>query len=62
MEDVLEVESPRKGHLRWPALDIDLHVECLKNPAGYPLVAKVELKPKKNLRIPKTVTSSKGLE
>jgi len=27
-------------HLRWPDLDVDLHVESLENPAHYPLVYK----------------------
>lgn len=39
VEDVLAVECPRLGHLRWPSLDIDLHVDSLENPERYPLVA-----------------------
>jgi hypothetical protein len=27
-------------HLRWPDLDIDLHLDSLKNPEKYPLVYK----------------------
>ena len=32
VEDVLNVESPRLGHLRWPSLDVDLHVDSLEHP------------------------------
>ena len=39
VEEVLDVESPRVGHLRWPSLDIDLHVDSLKTPERYPLTA-----------------------
>jgi Protein of unknown function (DUF2442) len=39
VEEVLDVESPRAGHLRWPLLDIDLHIDSLKNPERYPLTA-----------------------
>lgn len=40
VQDVLNVESPRAGHLRWPALDVDLHIESLTSPEHFPLVAK----------------------
>lgn len=40
VEDVLHVESPRAGHLRWPALDVDLHVESITSPEQFPLVAR----------------------
>ena len=40
VEKVLSVESPRPGHLRWPELDIDLHIDSLDFPERYPLVAK----------------------
>ncbi len=39
VEDVLDVISPRPDHLRWPALDIDLHIDALENPERYPLIA-----------------------
>ena len=39
VEDVLRVESPRVGHLRWPLLDIDLHIDSLNHPERYPLIA-----------------------
>ncbi len=40
VSEVLEVVSPRKGHLRWPQLDIDLHIDSLQHPERYPLIAK----------------------
>ena len=40
VEDVLNVESPRVGHLRWPALDVDLHIESMASPEQFPLVAR----------------------
>ena len=39
VEDVLDVESPAPDHLRWPALDIDLHIDSLEYPERYPLIA-----------------------
>ena len=39
VEDVLCVENPRAGHLRWPNLDIDLHVDSLDSPDHFPLIA-----------------------
>lgn len=35
------VELPSANHLYWPALDVDLSVESLDNPGGFPLVSKV---------------------
>ena len=43
VEDILNVESPREGHLRWPSLDIDLHLDSIEFPERYPLVAQVPL-------------------
>ncbi len=34
---VLDVEWPHPDHLYWPALDIDLSVESIRNPAAFPL-------------------------
>ena len=39
VEDVLAVQSPRPGHLRWSSLDVDLHVDSLEYPERYPLIA-----------------------
>ena len=50
VEDVLNVQSPSKDHLRWPALDVDLHVESLEHPERFPLVAKRSTPKKKPMR------------
>ncbi len=39
VEDVLLVKNPRTEHLRWPALDIDLHVDSPVSPDHLPLIA-----------------------
>lgn len=57
VEDVLLVENPRTGHLRWPALDIDLHVDSLVSPDHFPLIA-AKHKPK-NPALRKTTRSRK---
>lgn len=35
--EILNVELLDGNHLHWPALDVDLCLDSLKNPAGYPL-------------------------
>lgn len=35
------VELPQPHHLYWPELDVDLHVDSIRNPAEFPLVADV---------------------
>ena len=42
VEDVLHVESPREGHLRWPALDVDLHLDSITSPEQFALVARAK--------------------
>ena len=37
--DVLNVELLHGRHLHWPALDVDLVLDSLKNPAAYPLIS-----------------------
>ena len=37
---IANVQLPRPHHLYWPDLDIDLHVDSLKNIEKYPLVYK----------------------
>ncbi len=45
---IFKVEAPHKGHLRWPDLDVDLHIDSLASPHSYPLVAKAGiLRPKR---------------
>ena len=45
--DVMDVVAESDSHLRWPSLDVDLHVESLQRPAAYPLVSRktARLKP-----------------
>jgi len=37
---VLKVQRLSTDHLRWPDLDVDLHVDSLRDPESFPLVAK----------------------
>lgn len=36
--DIHDVRLVRGSYLRWPALDVDLELECLAHPERYPLV------------------------
>ncbi len=38
---LLNVESPRPGHLYWPELDVDLALESIEDPTAFPLVSRV---------------------
>jgi len=40
VSDINDVELLHDNHLYWPALDIDLELECLENPESYPLIYK----------------------
>jgi hypothetical protein len=37
---VLNVRRLAADHLRWPDLDVDLHIDSLRDPERFPLVAK----------------------
>jgi len=37
--EILDVELVHEGHLHWPALDVDLCIESIEDPGGFPLVA-----------------------
>lgn len=37
---VLKVRRLSADHLRWPDLDVDLHVDSLRDPESFPLLAK----------------------
>lgn len=39
--DIFDVQLLHGAHLRWPALDVDLHVDSLAHPERFPLKAKV---------------------
>ena len=47
--EVLDVERPAPGHLRWPRLDVDLAIDSIEHPERYPLVAPVA--PRKKRRV-----------
>jgi hypothetical protein len=34
------IERPTLGHLRWPALDVDLTLESIDRPGDFPLVSR----------------------
>ena len=40
VSEIHNVQLLHGFHLRWPDLDIDLHLDSLKNPKEYPLVYK----------------------
>jgi hypothetical protein len=42
IEKISVVERHTADHLYWPLLDIDLSVESIRNPAAFPLVAKIQ--------------------
>ena len=37
---ITAVEETRRGHFRWPGLDVDLDIKSIENPERYPLVAR----------------------
>lgn len=43
IEALTKVECLRPHHLYWPALDIDLHVDSIRNPERFPLVDKTSV-------------------
>jgi hypothetical protein len=45
------VKRPRRGHLYWPDLDVDLATESIDHPERFPLVSRVH--PKNEKRVSK---------
>ena len=41
VQQLVEVRRPSPHHLHWPALDVDLAVASLDDPARFPLVSQV---------------------
>jgi len=41
VEQITHFERPTPEHLYWPALDIDLAVQSIRQPDAFPLVARV---------------------
>jgi hypothetical protein len=54
--DVCEVTVEHGYHLRWPRLDVDLHLESLEHPERFPLVSKVSAKRPTAKRTPRRAT------
>ena len=40
VEQIINVKQPSAGHLHWPALDIDLAVQSIRQPEAFPLIAR----------------------
>jgi len=40
VKEVMNVKMLGASHLYWPDLDVDLHLESIKNPKAFPLVSK----------------------
>lgn len=40
VEQITHVERPSRDHLYWPSLDVDLAVESIRHPEGFPLVSR----------------------
>jgi hypothetical protein len=40
VEQITHVERPSPDHLYWPSLDVDLAVESIRHPEGFPLVSR----------------------
>lgn len=43
LQAILNVERQGPDHLHWPALDVDLTLESIRQPEKYPLVSKVKV-------------------
>jgi len=37
---IADIERPGRGHLHWPALDVDLTLDSIEQPERYPLVSR----------------------
>lgn len=43
IKKILHVEMPSEDHLYWPELDVDLDIDSILNPQGYPLVSQAPI-------------------
>lgn len=41
VDQLFHLERPQAHHLYWPELDVDLHVDSVRQPERFPLVARV---------------------
>ena len=39
IEQLADVQRPTENHLYWPQLDVDLALESIRDPGGFPLVS-----------------------
>lgn len=39
VNEICTIERPSKDHLRWPLLDVDLHISSIRHPQDYPLTS-----------------------
>lgn len=37
LKAIMHVEEPHAGHFYWPAIDVDLSIESIRNPCTFPL-------------------------
>lgn len=42
IDQLSDVQWPTADHLYWPQLDVDLSVESIRAPEGFPLIAKTD--------------------
>ena len=40
VSDIFNIEMPHPGHLFWPSLDVDLHLDSINKIEEYPLIYK----------------------
>jgi len=40
ISEITNVERPQPHHLYWPQLDIDLHIDSIRDPDKFPMVSK----------------------
>jgi hypothetical protein len=40
LAEIFDVRLVHDNHLRWPLLDVDLHIESLADPSRFPLVSR----------------------
>lgn len=40
IEQISDVQWPSPDHLYWPQLDVDLSLASIRDPGGFPLIAK----------------------
>jgi hypothetical protein len=42
VEQLFSVERPSPHHLYWSELDIDLHIDSIRNPQKFPLLSNIQ--------------------